>query len=387
MLTAIFVRTVRVDKTKEFADEAGLVLRVSHTGVKTWRWAKKFNGVLHRQTIGQYPQLSLTEARRKAMQLSAELVSKPQEKAPVKKVTVAQAYEQWFEEKRVKVQHPLKIAERFRAHILPALGDCDVKSVNDKLLKEKLQYLEDEGKTPTLQRVIGSINELMRWCVSEGLIDRVCTEYAMSRFGPVKPVEHRKALDPDDLWQLFTVKDGNSVGNERLLLWSIYSMLRPNENVSIKLSWINFDKRLLVIPAEQMKMRREHVVPLTKQMLDLIDKQMAEAEGFGLQTDYLFWSVESKSGHVSRETLARGLRRTGMNDMASVHGLRASARTYLARVHVPETVAEACLAHTKGSAVKEAYDRERFIEERREVMQGWCNFIDLQLSSHGVIIG
>lgn len=383
MLNAIKIKSVKVSTTTDFTDEAGLILRVTPKGLKTWKWRKVVAGKKFYKTLGTFPELSLQQARETAQQLSREAREKCGTEAREKFTFTSEEYErrlfktvyyQWFSEKKLKVKFPSKIEQRFKTHILPAIGEYPVEQLNDKVLRKEFAYLQDLGRLPTLHRVISSVNEVLRWCVSEGLIDHVKTLYAKERFQRKPPVRHRAAVTPDELRTLLTPDMRASGGN--FLMWSVYSMLRPKENAVLQWSWIDWTKQLITIPAEEMKMSRAHELPLTTQMLKILEKQRELMEMLGLQSKYVFFSTQSNTGHLSSQVLAHLFRRKGVNKVCTAHGLRATARTWLARMHVNEEVAEACLAHQKESATAAAYNREFFLEERREIMQKWCDFVD-----------
>ncbi len=116
-------------------------------------------------------------------------------------------------------------------------------------------------------------------------------------------------------------------------------------------------------------MNREHVVPLSEQMVQILKEQEQVCKDFGFNPVWVFPSTQSASGHVHPSALNIALRKIGLKGECSAHGFRAIARTYLARIHVPEKTAEACLAHASNNATVAAYDREIFLEERRKVMQ------------------
>ena len=369
MLNAIKVRTLTVEKTKDFADENGLILRVTPTGSKTWAWRKTVKGRIVKKSLGRWPDVSLQQARKMAMALSSGVEMKAEEESF--HTRFKDVVPKWLKEKSAKLRVPHKLDERFNKHILPVIGDVYLDRINDKLLLEKYQYLIDEGKIPTAQRVLNSINEVLRWCVSEGLLDKVKTEYVTSRLPRKPPVIHRAALAPEDLGRLLT--PGLKAP---FIIWSMYSMLRPKENACLRFEWVDWEKNLLTLPAEVMKMGQPHVVPLARQMVELLKTQLRINEEFGFGDTWVFPSTQSASGHINPATLNIALRRRGLQGICSAHGFRATARTYLARIHVPESVAEACLAHSKANATVAAYNREQFIEERREVMQKWCDFVD-----------
>lgn len=375
MLTSITLKALKGNgKKQEIRDGAfGLILIVSPTGVKRFVVRLNFNKKLYSKSLGQYPDISLQEARAQAEAFCREV--KGQENVMLSRKTFMQVYTEWTKEKKPTIKHWDKVELLFR-HVMPTIGKIYIGEIDDATLKLALKDLEETDRIDTLHRVIFKVNEVMRFAYSQGYIDRVKTEYAITRFKKKAPCKHRANIDPDRICDVFKIAEEHNVSSYGMtyMLWSIYSMLRPKENSCLQWSYVDFENKILTIPADVMKMGNEHKVPLSNQMLELL----YELRTMGLSDTWIFPSQKSTDKHINPCFLSNILKRIGLKDICSAHGFRATARTWLAREHVHQDTAEACLAHIKGTAVEQAYNHEDFFNERRKVMALWCNFVDMQ---------
>lgn len=152
--------------------------------------------------------------------------------------------------------------------------------------------------------------------------------------------------------------------------YRLYTLLRPNEYCSLEWSWINFEDNTITVPAEVMKMKLPHVVPITKQMLTLLLNRPRVGK-------YVFPATQGKvAQHFSTNSASLFLRRHGFKDKLVPHGIRSIGRTWMHDHDIPFDVAEKCLAHTVGTSTQLAYDRSDLLEKRREAMQQWSDFVE-----------
>lgn len=401
MLTDIQVRTLKPkDKRFEIRDGTpGLILRVSTNGNKKWLFKAMINRKSVFEVLGDYPYMTLAEARQASIQRMAELKTKNEEKV----VTVKQAYEEWFKEKQEDLRHPNKVEQMFSKHILPAIGDYNVKDVDDSVLRKELDYLEKAGTIDTLGRVISKINELFRFCYSQRYLTEIKTMYARSRFKKKPKAKHRNAVKPDKLSFIFQAFKEGAPSMVVYLKWSAYTALRPKENAELKWEYVNWEDNTIKIPGDEMKEDLAHTLPISRQMKEILEHQKQDCELMCqpieiLETDsedekaakkdenekrnlmrqYIWFSDKSTTGHISSQTLAHWFQKLKLNHIQTAHGLRRVARTYFSREHVSFEVAEAYLAHKKGDPEQEIYDAEDYFEERKEIMQQWCDYVDEQ---------
>ena len=369
MLNQIQVKAFKPKEKKyEVSDGHGLYLRVYPTGKKIYFLRMSVNSRTYSETLGETCEITLDDARMRACEFASKLHNDPR----INKKTFKQVADEWSAEQKERIQHFEKV-EILLNHIVPVIGKMNIDDIDDAVLKKALKPLEDANKISTVHRVVFKVNNIMKYAYSMGYIERIKTLYAIKRFKQKAPTVHRAWVDPNELNVVLNKMDDVSELMTDYFLFCIYSMLRPKENAQIKWEWVDFDKGLITIPAEFMKMNNVHIVPLSTQMISVL-KHFEELSG---GYEYVFPSINrGMEKHMSSSIFNAWLRRKGFKDKVTAHGFRATARTWLARNHIPESVAEACLSHQKGSAVLEAYNHEHFLEERRDVMQQWANFVD-----------
>lgn len=369
MLNQIQVKAFKPKEKKyEVSDGHGLYLRVYPSGKKIYFLRLSVNSHTYSETLGETCEITLDDARLRACEFASKLHNNPR----INKKRFNQVAEEWCTEQKERIQHFDKV-EILLNHILPVIGKMYVDEIDDAVLKKALKPLEDANKISTVHRVIFKVNNIMKYAYSMGYIDRIKTLYAIKRFKPKAPTVHRAWIDPDELNVVLCKMDSVTDLMTDYFMFCIYSMLRPKENAQLKWEWVDFNRKLITIPAEFMKMNNVHIVPLSSQMTGVLNRYH---ELFG-DSEYVFPSINrGLNEHMSSNIFNSWLRRMGFKDKVTAHGFRATARTWLARNHIPESVAEACLSHQKGSAVVEAYNHEHFLEERRGVMQQWADFVD-----------
>lgn len=174
-----------------------------------------------------------------------------------------------------------------------------------------------------------------------------------SRLGEIMPVLMRACMGSSMMWQI--VQTG------------FYTLLRPGELVALKWAWIK--DGIIEIPAEIMKMKKAHRVPITKQLQAVLNSCL-------VTSDFVFPSPYSPEKHVRIESLEKVFYRNGFKGILVPHGIRSIGRTWMAEHGEDHQVAEACLAHRIGGAVELAYNRSDLLERRRDAMQRWCDFVE-----------
>ena len=370
MLTENKIKSLKSKEKKyEILDGNGLYVRVYPSGKKVYLLRVMYKRCMYNEVLGECNTLTLLDARLKA----CHFLSKVEDDSENRVRTFQSVYEEWAKEKKTKIQHWLAV-ENLINHILPKIGKLEIESIDDSTLKSALHDLEEQGKINTVHRIIFKVNEIMRFAYSMGYIERIKTQYAIQRFPKMPAHVHRAWIDPDDLNLVLKTFSHASEYYTDFFMFSIYSMLRPGENATLQWDWIDWKNNLLTIPATHMKMKRDHKVPLSSQMLQILRKN----KELNINDTYVFAMIR-KGGttvHISKSAFQCFIQRVKLIGKCSPHGFRATARTWMARVHIPEQVAEACLAHVSGNQVVVAYNHETFLEERRKVMQQWADFVD-----------
>ena len=151
-----------------------------------------------------------------------------------------------------------------------------------------------------------------------------------------------------------------------------YTLLRPGEYCALEWQWIDMKNQCISIPADVMKMKRMHVVPISTQLQKILENRPR----FG---EYVLTSPDRPGSHIGTAAQENFFRRHGMKGVLVPHGIRSIGRTWMAEERIDHDIAEMCLAHRVGTSVELAYNRTDFLELRRDAMQRWCDYVELCL--------
>tara|TARA_R110001632_G_scaffold223624_1_gene355561 strand:- start:3608 stop:4795 length:1188 start_codon:yes stop_codon:yes gene_type:complete len=375
------------DKTKILTDGNGLQLRINVSGSKKWLFAYRRPADNKRTsiTLGNYPALSLAKARKKTLEnlelLQDEIDPKQQreEKEQAKKAIVTHKFinvaKDWFEVKKTEVSadYGEDVWRSLELHIFPQLGE---KITSDILAPEViaiLKPLEAKGSRETVKRVNQRLNEIMVFAVNTGVIEHNRLSGIKAAFQ--KPVsKNQPAIHPKELPKFFNDLDYTAIKPvTRLLIeFQMHTMTRPAEAAKAKWSELDLEKKQWVIPAERMKMEREHIVPLTTQSMAIIDR-LKKISG---HRPYLFPADRNPLRHANESTANAAITRAGYKDKLVAHGMRSIASTALNEHEFNHDVIEACLAHKDPNEVRAAYNRAEYLEQRRKLLQWWSDYIE-----------
>ncbi|TCT13717.1 integrase [Bibersteinia trehalosi] len=342
-----------------------------------------------KKKIGEHPHLSLAQARdiaRSYNQILAQGIdpfeyAEQQAKEQARQsITLAEFAAQW---KRLKIA-TLENSEstmrkewgRLNKHLFPYFGN---KPLKDLAMLELVNHFLPlyEVKGDTVEKVIGRLVDMLNKAVSLGLLPHNHLQDLRKTF-PRKPDTHNPTIKAEELPELFRClsRANNFITAKLLVEWQMLTMLRPAEAVSVEWSEIDWENRLLHLPAEKMKCTlkkpRSHTVPLSTQALAVLDV-MRQHNG---HKRHVFAHRLQDDAPCNSQTANSVLKRNGYKGKLTAHGLRAMARTYLADQGIDFQIAETCLAHTVGNNTSQRYNHSDYLQMRREVMQMWGDFVE-----------
>ncbi|WP_348686023.1 integrase domain-containing protein [Rheinheimera aquimaris] len=387
-LSDTIIRNSKPQKTTyALFDGDGLLLRITIHGTKVWyfNYFRPQQSRRNNLKLGNYPALSLAAARKTVAAYRQLLVENidPQRWIELQNSqaseealnTLQMTCEKWFEVKfsAISARHAFNIRRSFEQHVFDRAGHLPLKDLNAQQIIEILKPLEKAGKLETLSRLCQRINELMTWAVNTGLVEFNRLTGIKAAF--ISPqTNNMKTLAPHELPQLMRRLSSASIqlSTRCLIEWQLHTMVRPGEAVKARWQDINVDKATWTIPAEFMKKRRPHVVPLTKQTLSLL-RIMRPISG---DKEYIFPSVRHKHGHINRETANMALKRMGFENRLVAHGMRSLASTILNEEGFYGDLVESALSHEDKNQVRRAYNKADYLKGRTEMMQWWSNHIE-----------
>ncbi|MCR9366024.1 tyrosine-type recombinase/integrase [Vibrio antiquarius] len=374
------------DKERTISDGDGLQLRILPNGTKSWRFVYTSPTYSKRSniTLGTYPSLTLLNARKKAIEYR-ELVAignDPKEfikeireqRQALTKYTLYKVAQDWFEVKadRVSEDYAKDVWRSLELHIFPNLGNVPISKITQNNVIDTLRVVEAKGSLETVKRLHQRLNEILDHAHSCGLIPVNC----LARIGGVfkKPKKsNMPAIDPDQLPQLMKDIANASIKKETrcLLEFQLHTMTRPSEATSAMWKEIDLDNRVWTIPAERMKKRKVHKIPLTDEVLNLLNimKKMSTSK------TYVFPSQKNPNKPMNSQTANMALKRMGYGGLLVAHGLRAIASTYLNGCGQNNIHIEAALAHNLEKFSQIEYNRASYLEPRRSLMKFWSDHI------------
>ncbi|MFT5756327.1 MAG: integrase [Alteromonadaceae bacterium] len=374
-------------KIHKLRDGDGLHLRIRSKSSMSWvldyvqPYTKKRTSI----SFGTYPDVSISDARKKrthAKELIAKDIDPKQHRDDIHREqlltasnTLKSVAEDWFAIKKTTITERTAISlwRKFENHVFPKLGNRPIDKISAPEAIDALKPLAAKGNLETTGKIIGHLNNIMTHAVNTGVLHHNPLSGIRSAFSAPK-VTNMPTIKPSELGKL--MKD-ISFANIKLVTrclieWQLHTMTRPSESAKAEWSEIDLDNKLWVIPAERMKMKLEHKVPLTQQTIELLER-LKPISG---HRKYLFPSHIDHNKHCNVETANKALIRIGYKNRLVAHGLRALASTTLNELGHDPDVIESALSHVDKNEVRRAYNRAEYLERRAVMMNWWSEHIE-----------
>lgn len=380
------------EKAYKRFDGKGLYLEVTPQGGKFWRLKYLYLGKEKRMSLGAYPLVTLAEAREKCLE-AKKLLDKDIDPSAAKQErrreiirNAANSFEaialEWHEKQKERwsEEHGARVLHRLQADVFPFIPKKPVNELEVPELLEVLRKIEQRGALELLRRTRQICGEVFRYAIQTGRCKEDITQYLKGAL-KTRKVKHYLAIDTTELPELLKAVESDEAHARlycrtlRAVKLSLLTFQRPGEIRQARKSEIDWNTKQWVIPAERMKMRRSHIVPLSRQALSLLEEQFEEIKR--INTEYIFPSQIRPKEPMSDGTVRLALHRLGFKERMTAHGFRALARTTIREMfdYAPDII-EAQLAHKPSGPLGEAYDRATFIKQRRVMMQDWADYLD-----------
>ncbi|MBA7855023.1 tyrosine-type recombinase/integrase [Enterobacter sp. RHBSTW-00901] len=363
-------------------DGDGLFLIVKTSGKRLWRFRYQRPATKQRTLmgLGAFPALSLADARGLRANYLALLANGID---PQIQVEVAEEQQQialdsifstvtanWFQlkSKSVTPDYAKDIWRSLVKDVFPAIGEIPVQQIKARTLVEALEPIKARGALETVRRLVQRINEIMIYAINTGLIDtNPASGVGMAFEKPKK--QNMPTLRPEELPKLMRslVMSNLSVSTRCLIEWQLLTLVRPSEASGARWAEIDLDSKLWIIPAERMKAKREHIVPLSPQALEILEVM----KSISSHREHLFPSRNNPRQAMNSQTANAALKRIGYGGKLVAHGLRSIASTALNEAGFNSDIIEAALAHIDKNEVRRAYNRSIYLEQRKELMSWW----------------
>jgi len=383
-LTDAQIRSLKpADKPARFFDSGGLYLEVSPAGGKLWRFKYRFNGKHKTYSIGKYPLTSLSEARdelQKAKKLLEKGIdpsaSKRQSKFEQSK-TFETVSREWWHAKRGKWSsgHASLVWSRLEKNVLPWLKSRPITEFTTRELLEVLRKVEGRGAIETARRIGQVLNQIFIYSVASGYCENNPASSLNQAVKERKVKNFAAITEPKQIKELLKAIDGftGSFVVLSALKLAPFVFVRPGELRKAEWKEIDFDQSGWTIPAEKMKMRRPHIVPLSRQAIEIL-KALEPLTGSGR---YVFPSIRTAARPMSENTINVALRRLGYSkDEMTGHGFRTMASTRLHEMGWKSEIIEMQLAHADTNKIRGTYNKAEYLDSRIEMMQAWSDYLD-----------
>ena len=385
MLTDVQIRAAEPrEKAFKLYDAKGLLLIVNPTGSKWWRFKYYFQGKERSISLGVYPTISLKEARDRRANARRLLgagkdPSAQRQVVEVKRIdTFQHVAEEWLElqTKRFARATMLKARWMLETFVYPRLGSRPIGEITAPDLLAELREIEIRGTHETAHRTKQRCGQIFRYAVATGRAARDITPDLRGALAPVVSRSRAALIDSHQIGGLLRAidaYDGHPTTKIALKL-SALLFVRPGELRAAEWTEVNLDAAEWRIPGHRMKMRERHIVPLASQAVALLHELRRVVPW---SEKYVFPSLRSRGRPMSENTVNGALRRLGYtSEEMTGHGFRAMASTRLNELGWNPDVIELQLGHAERNKVRAAYNRAQRLEERRNMMQAWADYLD-----------
>ena len=393
LLSDTKVRSVKPStKTITLNDGGGLQLEVRPTGSKLWRLRCTINGKRTRLSIGEYPSISLKAARATRDELKEQIAQgldpRIQEEPIVPpsesfSVMVDRYLEHYREDRNVKYWEGVE--SLFTRDANPVIGEYPINQIKAKQIIPIVKSVQDRGALESGKRLFTQISKVFKFAVSHGEAERnPCADIDRSMILR-KPTgrKYPTITDPEEIGKLMcAINRYTGWIMVRLgLLFLAYSTARPGNVRLAEWEEIDFEEKLWIIPGEKMKTGTQHIIPLSTQLLEILKLAKHYEQG----GKYIFYSNRNPTAPMSDVTLGKALRTTigYSNDRIVPHGFRAMFSTIAnEKSDFNSDIIEVQLAHKIGSRVSQAYNRAQYLDQRKELVQWWGEWLDERAESN-----
>ena len=354
------------------SDGGGLHILVSVAGSRIWRLAYRFNGKQRQIVVGPFPEVSLAEARKKRDDAKRALREgrDPAEKSGAPSLSGAATFEavarEWFDAKASNLtpRYAQLVWTRIAGDLLPTLGPKPIATLDALTLLVAIRAVEARGALTLSRRVLEYASAIMDFAVATGRAPFNPSSSIRAALRPLPPVKKHiapKRAELPPLLRAIQRYEGEAVVS-RAILFTLFTLVRTSETRGA--TWDEIDGDLWRIPAERMKMRRDHIVPLSPQALQLLGERPVSGG--------LVFSVRGRM--MSENTMLYALYRMGYHSRATIHGFRSTGSTILNEQGFNRDWVELQLAHVDTS-VRGIYNSALYLDGRRKMLRWWADFL------------
>jgi integrase len=374
------------DKDFKLADEKGMFLLVKKNGSKYWRLKYRFEGKEKMLALGVYPDVSLKDARDKRSD-ARTLIAKGVDPSEVRKVgkqinklkaenTFESIAREWWKNQKGSwtESYTDRVMNSFEVDIFPQFGDKPVIDIDPQEVLAAIRKVEGRGALDVSGRLLQRCSRVFRYAIQTG---RATLNPAGDLQGVLetRKVIHQPSLPSTELPEFFERLNAyeGTIQTRLALRFLLLTFVRPGELRGAKWEEIDLDAKEWRIPAERMKMNTEHIVPLSKQAISVLET----LRPITAQYELVFPGERRRNKPISENTLLVALYRMGYKNRATPHGFRATASSILNEQSFNRDAIERQLSHQERNQVRGAYTHHaEYLKERKKIMQWWADYLD-----------
>lgn len=382
------VKQIEAAKPKEkpyrLLDGNGLYLYVPVSGKKVWQLRYKIDGKEKILTVGKYPLMTLQEARDKAWtarkDISVGIDPVKAKKASSNNNSFSAIYKEWYEHKKQvwSVGYANELAKMFDDDILPIIGGLEIQDIEPMQLLEVIRRFEDRGAMERANKARRRCGEVFRYAIVTG----------RAKYNPAPDLAdamkgYRKKnypfLPADQIPAFNKALSGFSGSIVSRIATQVlqYTALRTKELRSMQWANVDFETRTITIGEEVMKGRRVHLVPMSDQVISLLETLKPVTQPI---SSFVFAGRNDKTKPISENAVLLVIRQIGYEGLASGHGFRHQFSTIMNEHEWPADAIEKQLAHANSGSIRGIYNHAQYMDKRREMMQWWADWIDEKMS-------
>ncbi|NLA20165.1 tyrosine-type recombinase/integrase [Burkholderia cepacia] len=396
-LTDIQVRNAKAGAAPyKLTDGNGMFLLVQPNGAKYWRLSYRFLGKQKTLALGVYPAVTLATARKKrdeAREQIAAGIDPGEAKKHARRaaeIAAANSFEavarEWFDSQRPGWSdgYAEKVLNSLEVDVFPKIGPRPIAEIDSPQMLSIVREVEARGVRETAKRILQRSRAVFQYGIMTGRCSRnpaadIDAQTVLKKGPGVQHMARVKATEIPQLMRDIDAYQGDLVTRLALRLMAL-TFVRTTE--MIRAEWSEFDEAAAEwrVPPERMKMRDPHIVPLSRQALDVL----AQLRALNGQHRFVFYSVQGRS-HISNNTMLYALYRMGYKSRMTGHGFRGLAATALRELGFGRDVVERQMAHAERNQVTAAYVHAEYLPERRRMMQVWADHLE-QLKAGAEVI-
>lgn len=377
ILTEIKIKNAKAkDKLYRLFDGNGLCLKITSKNKKIWEYRYKNPDTLKDDTLalGDYPSLSLSDARQLHQTKRADVLKGINPKRTNEHLSFPFVFQQWWNTWSMtkSEKYAKQVYNAINNNCMAVLAPLKINEIEVQHLVRALQPFEDRNALEYLHRTKTGLNQLFDFAISRGLCNYNPAMMISRKAFKSHQSTHHKSIGQKQIYKLFDFfqSEEHSITTRLCTELTLRSITRIQESCKAQWSEIDFHNKLWIIPAERMKMSREHIIPLTPQMITIFQKM------YNISRDlpFVFPSLNLET-HICLETPRTAIQRFGID--STIHGFRHLASTLLneSGLFRPDVI-EASLAHQDKNSIRATYNKAQYLNERRELFKWWNDFLD-----------